>query len=145
MRSATPGSAPQLDKPAADASDERGEWAELLGEPRCWLVLTLSIQIVYIEPMLFDSPDDAVEIKINLRASKQDRDLIDRAATVKHLTRTEFMLSSARNAATDALLDQAFFPLATAQWDAFTAALDAQPGENQKLKRLLGRKAPWVK
>ncbi len=89
--------------------------------------------------------DHTAEVKINLRASKDDRDLIDRAAAVRHLTRTEFMLGSARKAAMDALLDQAFFPLNAAQWDAFTAALDAPPKENPKLKLLLARKAPWEK
>ncbi len=85
------------------------------------------------------------EIHINLRASKDDRDLIDRAAAVRHVTRTEFMLSSARSAAMDALLDQSFFKLDAAQWDAFIAALDASPKDNPRLKRLLARKAPWEK
>lgn len=62
-----------------------------------------------------------------------------------HVTRTEFMLGSARNAAMDALLDQAFFKLGASQWDAFVAALDAPPNENPRLKRLLARKAPWEK
>jgi uncharacterized protein (DUF1778 family) len=88
--------------------------------------------------------DDAgAEVKINLRASTEDRDLIDRAAAARHTTRTEFMLASARRAAVEALLDQSFFVLDAARWDAFAAALDAPPKDNPRLKRLLARKAPW--
>lgn len=87
--------------------------------------------------------DPSSEVHINLRASKDDRDLIDRAAAVRHVTRTEFMLASARNAAMDALLDQSFFKLDAARWDAFVAALDAPPKDNPRLKRLLAKKAPW--
>ena len=84
----------------------------------------------------------ASEVNINLRASKDDRDLIDRAAALRHTTRTDFMLASATGAAIDALLDQSFFTLDADQWKAFTAALDA-PVDNTRLKRLMARKAPW--
>lgn len=98
-------------------------------------------------------PDDArparrnlsSEVHINLRASKGDRDLIDRAAAVRQVTRTEFMLASARDAAVDALLDQSFFKLDAARWDAFVAALDTPPRDNPRLRRLLAKKAPWEK
>jgi uncharacterized protein (DUF1778 family) len=89
------------------------------------------------------SRDSHAEVHINLRASKDDRDLIDRGAAVRHTTRTDFMLASARDAAMDALLDQSFFKLNEVQWDAFTAALDAPPKNNARLKLLLASKAPW--
>lgn len=103
------------------------------------------------QPCAPGTPDDArparqgqsSEIHINLRASKDDRELIDRAAAVRHVTRTEFMLASARSAAMDALLDQSFFKLDATRWDALMAALDAPPKDNPKLKRLLMKKAPW--
>jgi len=83
------------------------------------------------------------EVNINLRATKHDRALIDRAAAARHVSRSEFMLESARREAMNALLDQSFFQLDAEQWTAFTAALDAPPKENPKLKRLLMQKAPW--
>ena len=60
-------------------------------------------------PLTRDRKGTAAEVHINLRASRDDRDLIDRAAAVLHTTRTDFMLGSARGAAVDALLDQSFF------------------------------------
>lgn len=87
--------------------------------------------------------NDAQEVKINLRARKDDRDLIDRAAAVTHRTRTEFMLDSSRQAAVDTLLDQRFFPLNSGQWEQFTAALKAPIRKNQKFIRLMTRTAPW--
>jgi uncharacterized protein (DUF1778 family) len=48
---------------------------------------------------------------INLRIEAQTRRLIDDAAAVLGKTRTEFMIESARNAATDVLLDQRLFEL----------------------------------
>ncbi|MBT3627761.1 MAG: DUF1778 domain-containing protein, partial [Rhodospirillaceae bacterium] len=48
---------------------------------------------------------------INLRASAEQKALIDRAASHLGKTRTEFMLDSAREAAENALLDQRLFLL----------------------------------
>jgi uncharacterized protein (DUF1778 family) len=91
------------------------------------------------------SKSSYAEVNINLRASKDDRDLIDRAAAVRRTTRTDFMLTTARCAAMDALLDQSFFKLDAVQWDAFAAALDAPPKSNARLKRLLAKRTPWDK
>jgi uncharacterized protein (DUF1778 family) len=86
---------------------------------------------------------DDTEIQINLRARKDDRDLIDRAAAATHKTRTAFMLESARQAAIDTLLDQRFFALDTGQWDAFTEALNAPVRPNPRFQALMAKKAPW--
>lgn len=83
------------------------------------------------------------EVKINLRARKQDRDLIDSAAAVARKSRTEFMLDSARQAAVDALLDQRLFALGQREWDEFCAALDAPPRDNPRLRALMRRTFQW--
>lgn len=87
--------------------------------------------------------DTSQEVKINLRARKDETELIDRAAKAQGKTRTAFMLESARRAALDTLLDQRHFFVESDRWDAFVAALDAPPEDNPALKRLLSSKAPW--
>lgn len=80
---------------------------------------------------------------ISLRMDEETRSLIDRAASVVGQNRTDFMLSSARDRATEVLLNQTFFRLPTPDWEAFVGALDDPPPPNAKLKALLARKAPW--
>ena len=48
-------------------------------------------------------------VTINIRAKKNQRDLIDRAADLQGKSRSEFMLDSAQKTAQDVLLDQRFF------------------------------------
>ena len=50
-------------------------------------------------------------VTINIRAKKNQRDLIDRAADLQGKSRSEFMLDSAQKTAQDVLLDQRFFGL----------------------------------
>ena len=80
---------------------------------------------------------------LSLRIDEKTRYLIDLAADSLGQSRTEFMLSSARDRAIDVLLDQRIFVLSGADWGAFTEALDNPPPPNAKLKALLARKAPW--
>jgi uncharacterized protein (DUF1778 family) len=82
---------------------------------------------------------------INLRVPRQIRDLFDAAANVLGKTRTEFVVDSARKCAIDVLLDQRFFELNEKEWTVFAAILDNPPKPNEKLKRLMSKKAPWDK
>jgi uncharacterized protein (DUF1778 family) len=82
-------------------------------------------------------------VTINLRADERKRALIDRAAETVGKNRSEFMLDAACREATAVLLDQRFFMLDAKAFKAFTAALDAPPAQNPRLKRLLRTKAPW--
>lgn len=84
-----------------------------------------------------------VSVTINIRAPRQQRDLIDRAAAASGKTRTEFMLEASRRAAMDALLDQRVFVLAPADFDRLTEILDAPAGRNPRLEALMQAKAPW--
>jgi uncharacterized protein (DUF1778 family) len=88
---------------------------------------------------------DENSVKINIRAARHQRDLIDRAAQVTGKTRTEFMLETACRAAEDALLDQRVFFADEEQYKRFNEALDAPAQSNEMLKALLSRKAPWEK
>lgn len=92
-------------------------------------------------PALPDHSDNAV--KIQLRASKAVRDVIDRAAAETNATRTEFMLRAALNAAEDALLDRRLFELDDARMKKFEAALAAPIPDPARLKALLKKKPRW--
>ena len=80
---------------------------------------------------------------INLRADELRRALIDRAAEAVGKNRSEFMLDAATREATTVLLDRRFFQLDSRAFKEFTAALDAPPADNPRLRKLLSRKAPW--
>jgi uncharacterized protein (DUF1778 family) len=80
---------------------------------------------------------------LNLRVDKRTRALIDRAAEVTGQTRTDFMVMSAREKATEVLLNQTLFRLPEADWNAFVAVLDNPPPANAALKKLLAEKAAW--
>ena len=82
-------------------------------------------------------------VTINLRADQVKRALIDRAAERLGKNRSEFMLEAACRAATAVLLDQRLFLLDVQAYKRFTAALDAPPTENRRLRRLLRTKAAW--
>jgi uncharacterized protein (DUF1778 family) len=80
---------------------------------------------------------------INLRALPEQRDLIDQAASLLGKNRSDFMLEAACERAQTVLLDQIFFSLDAEQFQQFSAMLDAPPGANAGLERLMEVKAPW--
>lgn len=82
-------------------------------------------------------------ISIKLHTDATSRDLIDRAAEALGRNRSEFVLEAARREATAVLLDQRLFLLENQAFRRFTAALDAPPAENPRLRRLLHTRAPW--
>jgi uncharacterized protein (DUF1778 family) len=82
---------------------------------------------------------------LSLRIKPDDRKLIDRAAEVLNKSRTEFMLDSARAAATDALLDRRLFVLDAAEFRKFKRALGAAPKAADLIRTLKKRPSPWKK
>ncbi len=80
---------------------------------------------------------------INLRASAEQKALIDRAASRLGKTRTEFMLDSARQAAENTLLDQRLFLLDESQYAEFIACLDSPVEPTKALKKVLSTPSPW--
>ncbi|MBN4046651.1 DUF1778 domain-containing protein [bacterium AH-315-P15] len=80
---------------------------------------------------------------INLRASAEQKALIDRAASHLGKSRTEFMLDSAREAAENTLLDQRLFLLDDTQYTNFVACLDTPVEPTETLKKLLSAPSPW--
>lgn len=83
------------------------------------------------------------DASINLRALPEQRDLIDRAASLLGKNRSDFMLEAACERAQAVVLDQVFFSLDAEKFKQFTAMLDAPPGPNPGLERLMAVKPPW--
>jgi len=80
---------------------------------------------------------------INLRTSRRQKALIDRAAEALGRTRSDFMLDTACREAEAVLLDRRYFVLSEDAFRKFTAMLDKPPKDNPRLRRLLQTKAPW--
>src|SRR5579862_6744956 len=90
------------------------------------------------------SGDARVET-INLRVSRGQKALIDRAAQALGRNRSDFMLESACREAEAVLLDRRYFALPEEDFKRFKAMLDKPPAANPRLTRLLKTKAPWDK
>jgi len=82
---------------------------------------------------------------INLRVSRGQKALIDRAATALGRSRSDFMLETACREAESILLDRRYFALPQEEFRRFKAMLDKPPANNARLARLLKAKAPWDK
>lgn len=80
---------------------------------------------------------------INLRALKEERDLIDYAARLMGKNRSDFMLEVACERAKSIMLDQVFFRLDKNKFRLFKKLLDEAQSENQSLEKLMLVKAPW--
>lgn len=79
---------------------------------------------------------------INIRATAEERQLIDRAAKVLGKSRTDFVLESARQAAEEVLLDRIYIGLDDETYATFQAILDSPPEPTQALRDLFtGKKA----
>jgi uncharacterized protein (DUF1778 family) len=85
----------------------------------------------------------ARDVSINLRASRRQRSLIDRAAKAVGKSRSDFMLEAARREAEAVLLDGRYFALDGKAFKAFVEKLDAPPRVDARLRRLLRERAPW--
>lgn len=82
---------------------------------------------------------------INLRVSRSQKALIDRAANALGRNRSDFMLDAACQEAESVLLDRRYFVLSDAEFKQFTSLLDKPPASNPRLERLLRTRAPWDK
>ena len=90
-------------------------------------------------------PERALQTRtINLRASAEQKALIDRAARRLGKSRTEFVLDTMREASENVLLDQRLFDLDEAAFAAFEAMLDAPAEPDERLRRTLNTPPPWA-
>lgn len=81
---------------------------------------------------------------LNIRIRPEVRGLIDRAASVRGTTRTDFILDAAKRAAEDALLDRALISVGASAYAEFVKRLDAPAKPNARLRRTMkAATPPW--
>lgn len=80
---------------------------------------------------------------LNIRIKAEERELIDRAAATRGKNRTDFILDAARQAAEEALLDQALVMTSAKAHAEFVERLDRAPAPNARLKKTMRSQAPW--
>ncbi len=80
---------------------------------------------------------------INLRASHEQKALIDRAASCLGKSRTQFILDTTREAAEQALLDRRLYLLDDDQFAAFEAAITAPAEPSAALRKTMNAPPPW--
>lgn len=82
--------------------------------------------------------------RLNLRASREQTEVIRLAAQISEATVTEFVLGSAVAAAERVLVDRRWFELDDANWVAFHAALDRPAVLKPRLSALLSEPDPFT-
>lgn len=81
--------------------------------------------------------------RLGLRATPEQEAVLRRAADVAHKSLTDFILDSACQAAEQTLLDQRLFMVSGVQYQSLMALLDRPVQENEGLRDLFARPAPW--
>ena len=79
--------------------------------------------------------------KLDLRLSKQAKQVLRSAAVAAQRSVSEFVLESALARAEETLADRRSFQLDGPQWSLFMEALDASPRELPRLKKLFQEKS----
>lgn len=80
---------------------------------------------------------------INLRATHEQKTLIDRAASCLGKSRTEFMLDATRKEAEQVLLDRRIYLLDDKRFAAFEAALAGPADSSTGLRKTMNTPPPW--
>ena len=93
--------------------------------------------------MALPKPTAAKDETINIRATSGQRNVIDQAAELRGMSRSEFMLDASYREAQNALMDQTFFVLDPEAFDAFRAMLDNPPPPSPELIKLMTHRSPW--
>ena len=81
--------------------------------------------------------------RLGLRATPEQEAVLRRAAEVAHKSLTDFILDSACQAAEQTLLDQRLFMVSDSQYQTLLELLDRPTQDNDGLRDLFSRKAPW--
>ncbi len=79
---------------------------------------------------------------VNLRVREDVRRVIDRAASLRGKTRSEFMIDAAYRAAEETLLDQTLVRVDADSFKHYLAVLDQPPG-GEGYERLMNAPKPW--
>ena len=80
---------------------------------------------------------------LSMRIPDSDLAIIDRAASLRGRSRTEFVRDAAVRAAEEALMDNVLIRMSEAGFADFVGALDAPARPVPEMVELLRRRAPW--
>ena len=83
------------------------------------------------------------EERLNLRTSADTKQLLQRAAEVRGVSVSEFILSPALKEAQNTLLDQRFFFFTADEYDSFMARAMDSDKNKVAIRDILSYKAPW--
>lgn len=81
--------------------------------------------------------------QINVRASEEERAVIDYAASLENKNRTDFIIEKAVHEAQNIILDQRVFVLDDARYQAFIEQLEAPVQNIEGRQRLMDVKPEW--
>ena len=81
--------------------------------------------------------------QVNFRMSSERLAVIDRAAAIRGVSRTEFVLRSSEAAAIEVLNERPVIALGDEAWDDFIAALDAPVEIDPAVKTRYARRPQW--
>jgi len=82
-------------------------------------------------------------VRIQLKAPEVKRDLIDKAAKLLNISRTDFMLSTATQYAEEVLLDRKEHTVTDSTFERFTQLMQEPFTANEKLTKAFGKAKPW--
>ena len=82
-------------------------------------------------------------MQINMRIRPAQRELISRAAELRHKSVSEFMIDAATEAAEDALLKQRIFLVDDDRYKQILRLMDSPVSDNPALQKMLDTPAPW--
>ena len=83
--------------------------------------------------------------QVNFGTSSERLAVIDRAAAIRDVSRTEFVLRSSEAAAIEPLNERPVIAFDDEAWDDFVAALDAPVEIDPAVKARYARAAQWVR
>ncbi|MDC7682928.1 DUF1778 domain-containing protein [Asticcacaulis sp. BYS171W] len=81
--------------------------------------------------------------KLDLRLTPQAKAYLQAAAQTAHRSVSEFVLESALSKAEETLAERRAFALDAERWEAFSAALDAEPRDLPAVRELFNSDSPF--
>lgn len=93
--------------------------------------------------MQFAARKSSRDNQINVRATDEERAIIDYAASLVNKSRTDFIIEKAVHEAQNIILDQRVFVLDDARYQAFIEQLEAPVQNVEGRQRLMDVKPEW--
>lgn len=88
-------------------------------------------------------PEARKESPLSMRLPVADLAMIDRAASMRGSSRTQFVRDAAVRAAEEVLMENTLLRMSPDGFEAFVAALSGPPAPVPEMVEVLRRRAPW--